>query len=138
MLLVVISTAGTALAAETNAYLRDYSAIKEALISGYPVSVVTDFSKCKDAPQNSAIGGTSINSFLVITDPKTKSEHIAFSDYHQRLNDADATPLVEFIRYTITTDNNVAVMMSSSPTTTGASPRSYTCPIDTGSKFFKH
>lgn len=89
-------------------------------------------------PQTGTTGGTSINSFLVVTDPKTKNEYIAFSDYHQRLDNQSSTPQVNFIRYNISTDNNVAVMTSMYPAKANKSPQTYTCPINTGSKFFRH
>lgn len=140
VLLIAITSTGTAFAMDGNTSLKDYDAIKEALLSGHTVSVVTDFSKCKGSPQTNMTGGTSVNSFLVLADPKTESEHIAFSDYHQRLNDKHATPQVDFIRYNVTKDNNVLVLMSMYPATarTSTSPRSYTCPINSSSKFFRH
>ncbi|HHA1936247.1 TPA: VirK family protein [Enterobacter ludwigii] len=140
VLLIAITSTGTAFAMDGNTSLQDYDAIKEALLSGHTVTVVTDFSKCKGSPETNMTGGTSINSFLVLADPKTKSEHIAFSDYHQRLDDRNATPQIDFIRYHITTDNNVSVMMSMYPVAdkTSGSPRNYKCPLNTSSKFFRH
>ncbi|MGC6028790.1 VirK family protein [Enterobacter kobei] len=139
VLFIASATTGTVFAADDSSSLRDYSAIKETLISGHQVSVVTDFSKCEGSPQTGTIGGTSINSFLVLTDPKTKNERIAFSDYHQRLDDKHSTPQIDFVRYNITADNNVLVTMSMYPATTNTreASRTYTCPINTGSKFFR-
>ncbi|WP_426009018.1 VirK family protein [Enterobacter kobei] len=100
-------------------------------------SNITDFSKCEDSPQTGTIGGTSINSFLVLTDPKTKDERIALqtiiSDW------MISTAQVDFVRYNINADNIVLVTMSMYPATTNTreASRTYTCPINTGSKFFR-
>lgn len=139
VLLVTCTGVNVAFAEDDNLVLQNYSAVKEALITGDNLSVVTDFSKCKGSYPISTIGGMRVHSFLVLTDPKTKSEFIAFSDYHQRLKDTDTTPQVEFIHYRVTPDNNVTVKMSRYPSSTPKThmySAGYTCPINSGIKFY--
>lgn len=138
-LFIACTGVNIASAANVHHVLKDYPALRAALISGSLVSVVTDFSKCTGTWPTETTGGTRINSFLILTEQKSKNEYISFSDYHQRLKDDDATPQVEFTRYKATADNNVIVDIShysSAQQKTQSSPVSYTCPINTGIRFY--
>ncbi|EMF07354.1 hypothetical protein F518_02649 [Serratia marcescens VGH107] len=52
-------------AAPENPSLSNYLTIKQALLTGHRVSVVTDFSKCQGNYPANAIGGTQIDQFLI-------------------------------------------------------------------------
>jgi hypothetical protein len=102
-LLALLFNTGNSLAQE----LQSFDAIKTAAITGKPIHIVIDFSKCASPrrPELTSIGVFTPNALHVTQEAiMTSLKHFTLN--HPRFPDK---PVYEFIRYTLTHNNQVVV-----------------------------
>lgn len=118
--------------------LHNFNEIKAAIITGKTIHIVIDFSKCsasnKEITPSMGIGVFTPNT-IAITD------HIATSLTHFTLNNPSAPgkPVYEFVRYTVTDDNNVALtgqVLDAVNYTPISDKFSFNCRLEAGVKIF--
>lgn len=114
--------------------LHNFNEVKTAIVSGKTIHIAIDFSKCsasnKGIAQSMSIGVFTPTA-IVVTD------HIATSLTHFTLN--NGKPVYEFVRYTITDDNNVNVtnqVLDAVNYTPIADKSAFNCKLETGAKIF--
>ena len=119
--------------------LHNFSEIKSAVTTGKSIHIATDFVKCstskKEALLSAHVGVFTPNEIQVI------DTHIATSFMHFTLNNPSFpdVPVYEFVRYTITDDNNLNLSYQAldarnyAPLTKKAS---FNCKIDMGVKIY--
>ena len=121
--------------------LQHFDEIKSAVISGKSIRIAIDFSQCitssKSATQDKYnIGVFSPNEIIV-----NSKGQIASSFMHFTLNNAGfpSKPVFEFVRYTVTSDNNVNVavqVLDATNYTPLANKISFDCTINSAAKIY--
>lgn len=93
--------------------VAQYDDIKTAIAQGFSIRIVTDFAKCK--PSNNARAAATIMSMASVLPSEigVTNEHIAASTNHFTTNDPLFLnrPVYEFVRYTLTPDNNAIISL---------------------------
>ncbi len=125
--------------------LHNYNDIVSAISSGTSLHFVTDFTQCtptkKSAAAATVITTMSTGAFTP-NEIGVTSEHIATALTHFTLNDPmfPGKPVNEFVRYTITPDNNMNVILNVLDPVTYASllnpPIVLNCKIDVATKIY--
>jgi hypothetical protein len=119
--------------------LHHYNDVKAAVITGKTIHIAVDLSSCiassKEMAQSTSIGVFTPNAIQV------NNNHIATSLTHFTLNNPNfpGKPVYEFVRYTITEDNNVNLtdQVLDAVNYAPLSPKiSFNCKIDTSAKIY--
>jgi hypothetical protein len=119
--------------------LQSYDEITAALTTGKSIHVVTDFAQCSTA--NKAAVKTMSMAIFTPNEIGIMSDHVAMSLNHFTINDPyfPGKSVYEFVRYTITPDNNMNVSLQVLDAVTYASLMdkiSYNCKINTATKIY--
>ena len=118
--------------------LHNFNEVKTAIVTGKTIHIAINFSRCsasnKGMTQSMSIGVFTPNA-IAITD------HIATSLTHFTLDNPSfpGKPVYEFVRYTITGDNNVNLtdqVLDAVNYTPISDKVSFNCKLETGAKIF--
>ena len=123
--------------------LHHFDEIKSTVLLGKSIHIIINFSQCTtSSPSKSAtkdqynIGVFTPNEIIV-----NSKGHIASSLTHFTLNNPrfPSKPVFEFVRYTITTDDNINVIaqvLDATDYTSLSRETSFDCKIDTAAKIY--
>ena|ERR1700726_818519 len=110
-----------------------YTDVVNALQTTSSVRLLTDLGQCANEstgkPGPSLQGGLFINTFIVLP-----GRGLFFSDVHQTL-DEDNQPVTEYIRYNLTTDDRLRVLLTRIVNSAVAQQDSIVCQIPLGARF---
>lgn len=119
--------------------LHNYNDITSALTNGKSIHLVTEFAKC-NAPDKLA---TQVMSIGIVTPNEIgiTNDHIATAFTHFTVNDPyfPYKPVNEFVRYTITPDNNMNISLKIFDAATYTLLKddiSFNCKIDESTKVY--
>lgn len=118
--------------------LHNFDQVKAAIITGKTIHIVLDFSKCSfqnKSAKHLSIGIFNPNAIQII------NNNIATSFMHFTLNNPSfpEKPVYEFVRYTITEDNNINLIsqvLDAKTYTPMTDKISLNCKIDNGAKIY--
>lgn len=121
--------------------LHNFDQIKSAITTGKLIRIAVDFSQCSPANKENFLAKYPFAVFTPNEVVINNDGNIAASLMHFTLNDPNfpAKPVYQFIRYTITADNNVtlsAQVLDAVNYTPITNKFSFNCKIDTGSKIY--
>lgn len=121
--------------------LHNFDQVKSAVMTGKSIRIAIDFSKCSTAKKDATPFKYSIGVFTPNEIIVTNEGNIAASLTHFTLNDTSVPgkPVYQFVRYTITDDNNIDVSSQLLDATNYASisdKSSFNCKIDTSAKIY--